>query len=177
MSTSTCTDRADSQLSSGPCKTGRGVFVRGTDDSVLADFGGVVREGDGRRLPSSERRSVLAVRYRWSSSNRSGARDSRGGLVSSGSAGGGDCATWVHRSFLCLHSAQPGTFGRPRHRACALAPRHLHINAHEIRRKWVITVSNSSEKCTESDPISGVPRPSHCRAPSIFPMSPSKKNP
>ena len=61
------------------------------------------------------------------------------------------------------------------HRACALAPRHLHINAHEIRRKWVITVSNSSEKCTESYRISGVPRPSHCRAPSIFPTSPSKK--
>jgi len=61
------------------------------------------------------------------------------------------------------------------HRACALAPRHLHINAHEIRRKWVITVSNSSEKCAESYRISGVPRPSHCRAPSIFPMSPSKK--
>ena len=96
LSTSACTELADSQLSSGPCKTGRGVFVRGTGDSVLAHFEGVVREGYGRRLPSSARLPVLAVRYRWSSSNRSGAQDSRGGIsVSSGSAGGGvlDCAT------------------------------------------------------------------------------------
>jgi hypothetical protein len=62
LSTSACTDRADSQLLSGPCKTGRGVFVRGTGDSVLAHFEGIVRKGDDRRLPSSERRSVLAVR-------------------------------------------------------------------------------------------------------------------
>ena len=38
------------------------MFVRGTGDSVLAHFEGVVREGDGRRLPLSERRSVLVVR-------------------------------------------------------------------------------------------------------------------
>ena len=67
----------------------------------------------GRCLPLSARLPVLTVRYRWSSSNRFGARDSRGGLISLGSAGGVDCAAWVHRRFLCLHSAQPGTFGRP----------------------------------------------------------------
>jgi hypothetical protein len=89
-------DRADSQLWSGPWKTGRWVFVRGTGDSVLAHFEGVVREGDGRRSPLSERRSVLVVRESLSSSNRSGARDSRRGIfISSGLAGGValDCTT------------------------------------------------------------------------------------
>ena len=147
LSTSACTDRADSQLSSGPCKTGRGVFVRGTDDSVLADFGGVVREGDGRRLPSSERRSVLAVRYRWSSSNRSGARDSRGGLVSSGSAGGGVLdvsASPLLGLALCASPCWASSWHSAR---SALAPQHLSFEGHEIRRKWAISVAGTPLNC------------------------------
>ena len=114
MSTSACTDRADSQLSSRPCKTGRGVFVRGTGDSVLAHFEGVVREGDGRRLPSSAR-TVCCWGLWCSSSNVSRDDTVRVGRPPD-SIGGSSviCAFSLHAGhmrFLLLHSAHAFVVG------------------------------------------------------------------